>query len=333
MLSLAALSLLLSVTPARAPAFELRALGVLGGDADGNLSAYLLGPPGEPATLLIDGGSLVPGIVRWRQREHALGADPSPNEQARAALAALQPVQALLVTHAHLDHVAGFLQSSTLEVGLAAGGHASLSVVALPATEKALAEHVFHSPLWADFTAIPAGHPALTLAPLEPGATKAVGGFEVQDVALNHPVDCAAYLLTRGGESYLHLGDTGPTQAVWDLARPALDQGHLRAVAVEVSFPSADEKLALSSGHLTPRLLLRELNKLARAEPALPEGPLSDAQVQALAARLAPHFRETPVIAIHIKAAKYDEVVKELKAFQAAGLNLIIPEQGERYRF
>jgi 3',5'-cyclic-nucleotide phosphodiesterase len=318
------------------PAFELRALGVLGGDLDTNLSSYLLGLPGAPPVLMLDAGSIVPGLVRWKQREGALPADPGPAAQAHMALETLRPLEAVLITHAHLDHVGGLIPQSTLELSMALQGHAPMELVGLPETTEALREHIFHSPLWADFTAVPKDHPTFRLAPLKPGEERALGPFRVQAIPLNHPVPCAAFLIQRGEAAYLHLGDTAATEAVWKAGAPLLAEHRLRAVAVEVSFPAAQEKLAQSSGHLTRNSLLLELAKLARLpvhEPLPAAGEMSEADARALAGRLAPAFRECPVIATHIKALQYDQVVAELKVVQEAGLNLIVPEQGAAYRF
>lgn len=322
----------------RAPVFELRALGVLGGDYDTNLSCYLLGRAGEAtAPLMIDGGSVVPGIVRMLEREGRLAPDASWSVRMKAALEVLRPVRALLLTHAHLDHLAGFVIKTTLDLSLALAqaseARPSLEIVGLPGTLEAVRTAALRPPLWADFTGIPPGNPTLRLAPLTPGAQREIGPFRIQLAPLKHPVDSAGFLITAGEEAYLHLGDTSASEAVWTIARPYLARGRLRAVAIEVSFPGAKESLAAATGHLTPRSLVVELAKLA----GLPDPPdaarMSEAEARALAGRLAPRLRGCTVVAIHIKALEYDQVVAELEALRAAGLPLLIPQQGERYRF
>ncbi len=333
MLRLAA-ALLLTVSIARAeppppPAFEVHALGVLGGDWDENLSSFAIGRPGGPSTLLIDGGSVMTGVTRVLEREGKLAATASPSTRVRAAQEFLRPVRALLVTHSHLDHIGGFLLKSTLDVALALAGRPTLDVVGLPETLDALKRAALAPPLWADFTAIPPENPALRLAALPPDTPREIGGFVVRAIPLSHTIPCAAFLLTAdGGASYLHLGDTGPTTAVWEAARPLLRAGRLRAVAVEVSFPSREEALAARSGHLTPRSLVVELAKLA----GLP-APRADEETRRLAARVAPALHGLPILVIHIKALAYDDVVAELAPLRAAGLHLVVPAQGEAYRF
>lgn len=327
--------LLLAAAPtlARPPAFELTALGVLGGDTDTNLSSYLLGPVGQPPALMIDGGSVLPGLVRALEKRGALAREASPAVQSRAALEVLRSVRAVLLTHAHLDHWAGLVVSSTLQLQLALAGKAPLAIVGLPPTLEALERNLFHSPLWADFTALPKGSPALALAPLAEGHTQQVGPYAVTAVELDHTVPSAAFLVRAGDAVYLHLGDTGPTRRVWEVARPLLAQGSLRAVALELSFPEAQRQLALSSRHLTRNLFLLELTKLAGLAPPAAAEAMTDAEATALARALAPHFRGCPVLAIHIKALGYDQVLAELAPLRAAGLEVVVPVQGERYRF
>jgi cAMP phosphodiesterase len=329
------LALLLTTAPAspRAPAFELVALGVLGGDTDTNLSSVLLGLPGRPAELMIDGGSVLPGLQRALEKRGRLARDASPSVQIREALTVLKPLRAFLLTHAHLDHWVGFGVSSTLQLGLALQGKPPLPMVGLPPTLDALSTHVFHAPLWADFTAAPKASPALVLAPLSPGKAMTLGSFTVETIELEHTVPSAAFLIHAGEATYLHLGDTGPTTQVWEVARPLLSSGSLRAVALELSFPEAQQPLALTSRHLTRNLFLLELAKLAGLAGPLPPASMDPAQAVALARALAPHFRTCPVLVVHIKAQGYDQVRAELAPLQAAGLNLIVPEQGETYRF
>jgi len=325
------LGIVLAASPARPPAFELHALGVLGGDTDGNLSCFLLGAPGEPPVLMIDGGSVAPGLRRWLEKRGVLASNASPTVQAKAMREALRPVRALLLTHAHLDHWGGFVDMTTLDFELAAEGKPSMQVVGLPQALEALRDEVFHGPLWADFTKLPAKNPALVLQPLAPGQRLELAPFQVEDVLLHHAVPSAAFLVRRGAQAYLHLGDTGATQAVWELARPLLRAHQLHAISLEMSYGPGDEKLAALTGHLARNSFLLELAKLAEVPP--PAGvAMSQSEALALATRLAPFFRDCPVIVIHVKALSYDAVKREVAALKAAGLNVILPEQGGSYR-
>jgi 3',5'-cyclic-nucleotide phosphodiesterase len=284
-------ALLTGAGPAK-PQFELRALGVLGGDEDRNLSCFLLGAPGEEPRVMIDAGSIIEGLSK----------DPSPSARIRAALPILHGLDAVLITHPHLDHVAGLLLVSPVLIG--APPPRSIRLLASTPTLEALRTHLLAPPIWFD---PPAN--VLRLEALDPTRTTTAGPFKVESVELTHPVPSAAFLFERGGEVYAHLGDTGPTDRIWAQLRPLLDAGRLRAIAVEVSFPSDQEKLARATGHLTPQLLVAEL------------------------AKLSPSLKGVTIIAIHIKAAGYDRVKAELSELRRSGLEIRIPTQGDRIRF
>ncbi len=318
------------VVAPRPPAFELRALGVLGGDTDANLSCFVLGRPGTTELVMIDAGSIMPGLTRWLENERLLAAGATPSEQARAALDVFGRLRGVFVTHSHLDHWGGLVDASTLPLALALRGRPSLPIFGLPEPIAALREHLFRSPLWADFTAIPAQNPALALHPI--GEVHA-GGFHVRAIRVNHTVAGAAFLIRSGDAAYLHFGDTAATQEAWDAARSLLASGALRAIALEMSFPASQESLAETSGHLTRSSFLLELARLAGVSSTLRARTMSDAEAVALAKQLAPAFRDCPVFVIHVKALGYDEVKREVEALQQAGLNLILPEQGRGYRF
>ena len=314
----------------RSPVFELHAIGVLGGDTDTNLTCFLLGRPGSADLVMIDAGSVMPGLTRWLENEHMLKPAATPSERARAAMDVLARVRGVLLTHSHLDHWGGLVDASTLFLALAQQGHPSTPIFGLPETLDTLRDHLFRSPLWADFTAIPAQRPALTLQPI--GETS-VGGFQVQAIRVNHAVPGAAFLIRSGEAAYLHFGDTAATEQAWDAARPLFESKALRAISLEMSFPAAQEAVAESSGHLTRSSFLLELAKLAGVKTTLGAKTMSDTDAVALARQLAPSFRDCPVFVIHVKALGYDRVKTEVEALQKAGLNLVLPEQGKTYRF
>lgn len=307
------LSALLIALPARAaqPSFELVPLGVLGGDDDSNLSSYALGVPGQPATLLIDAGAFTEGVAQWKH------AGASHAARAKAVTALFGQLDAVLLTHAHLDHLSGLLLSSPLILG--AGRSTPLRIAGLPQTLEGVHAHGLSAPLWVDFTQLPAKAPAMALLPMEPGSAKELGAFTVETVPLVHPVPSAAFILSRGDASYLHLGDTGPTEEIWKRGKALLDAGKLRAVSVEVSFPDGKQALAVQTGHLTPALLMKELAKLTGTE--------------ATPSAIAKALRGVQIIAIHIKGGDYDTVVRELNALQRAGLRIVIPVRGTPLEF
>ena len=94
-------SLLAPAQSLPAPAFTVVPLGVRGGLDEGNLSAYLMAPAGSSAYVCLDAGSLRTGLEKALARRALVG--PSPEAVLQ------QQVKAYLLSHAHLDHVAGLL--------------------------------------------------------------------------------------------------------------------------------------------------------------------------------------------------------------------------------
>jgi 3',5'-cyclic-nucleotide phosphodiesterase len=103
----------------------------------------------------------------------------------------------------------------------------------------------------------------------------------VVPIMVNHTVPACGFIVHDGEGALVFSGDTGPTDRLWEVARGL---GDVRAVIVETSFPDRLEALAAASGHLTPGLLARELDKMPPC----------------------------PVWVYHIKPMFYDETVEEL---------------------
>lgn len=310
----------------------MHALGVLGGDLDENLTCFLVATAKKPDELvMIDGGSVTGGITRWLEKSGKLAADATWTQRARAVTEVLSRVKGTLITHAHLDHVGGLVTKSTLDLSLAQKGRESHPLIGLPATIEGLHEKLLSKPAWGDFTTFPPERPALKLDPMPPGTPRTVGPFTVTAIELSHSIPAAGFVLEADGGSYLHLGDTGPTEAIWKAGREALEKGTLRGVAVEVSFPDAEEKLSLITAHFTPHLLLLELAKLTGVTPRAAPTPAEADKL--LVEDLIPKLTGVKVMAIHIKALYYDTVTRELRAYQERGLPIILPEQGGTYEF
>ncbi len=173
-------------------------------------------------------------------------------------------IEVLLLTHAHLDHI--------LELGFLADAAASLRnsplrVIASPACIDAVRTHYMNDLVWPDFSRIRTSHgPAIIYEELVDFEWLDLpGGFRALPVPVNHGAGARGFVFSSGSGSLVYTGDTGPTDELWARASQMED---LRAVVAEVSFPDKLEDLAISSDHLTPNLLKREMRKLDR--PGVP---------------------------------------------------------------
>lgn len=321
----------LACTPARAasrPAFDVVVLGAAGGLAEDDLTSFLVFPAGGDAGVALDAGTLHAGIraalakgAFASLRLDDAGGDVTPEGQVLQ-----RHVRAYLVSHAHLDHVAGLILNSTDD--------APKPILALPATLDVLREHVFNWRLWPNFTTEGTA-PALsryTLVPLASGEPRDVPGtsFRVTAFPLSHgsSSESTGFLVESGGQSLLYLGDTGPDavegkgrlRALWMRVAPLVRDKTLRAIFLEASYPSdrPDEKLY---GHLTPRWVNAELGVLASQVDA-------DDPSRAL--------RGLPVVITHVKPSlargenPRDRIARELRDVNPYGVRFVLATQGEK---
>jgi cAMP phosphodiesterase len=181
------------------------------------------------------------------------------------ALTASLPLEELLelddivLTHSHFDHVKDVPLLSDLLVGRR---RRPLRVHASTACARTLRESVFNDELWPDFTRIPdAQRPVIEIRPFDPERPFRAGRYTVRPVPVHHPVESVGLVLSDGRTSIAVSGDTGPTVRFWEKVNA---ERALKALLVELSFPNALQPLADASGHLTPRTLAVELDKLER---------------------------------------------------------------------
>lgn len=251
---------------------EIKVLGCHGGETPKHrTSSFLL-----DSTLGIDAGAITSGLTLREQKS----------------------LEAVLVSHAHLDHVRDL---ATLADNRCQMGGVPLRVCGTPGTIRALRKHFFNNVLWPDFSKIPlAGTSAMTLEflPMRPERAYEIAGHRVRAVMVSHTIESAAFIIERGGDALAYSGDTGPTERLWEVLESVQS---LRAILMEVSFPNELLWLARASGHHTPSTLDAELNKL--------RGPHDP--------------REVPVLLYHIKPFYQREVERELAKIKRRQLEVL----------
>ena len=119
-------------------------------------------------------------------------------------------LDAVVVSHAHLDHVRDL---ASLADNRCQGAARPLVVAGTAATIRALREHFFNNVLWPDFTNIPlvgGGGATVELRVLEPEVPQEIAGYALQAVLVSHTVESAGIVVSRDGAALAFSGDTGP---------------------------------------------------------------------------------------------------------------------------
>lgn len=205
-----------------------------------------------------------------------LGLSVDPERQAE--------VTDVIVTHPHLDHTGG------LPIHIAAAYAVLPEPVRVWGTKPVLdplREHMFNEVMWPDFTSIclvGSEQPSMEFRPVEENVPFEIAGLRITAVSVNHVVPTVGLAIEGDGASVVFTSDTYKTDAIWELANRI---ENLKAVFVDCSFPNEFDWLAEKSKHLTPRLIVEEMEKLRR--PA-------------------------HVFAVHIKPSNRDQVVAEIEA-------------------
>ncbi len=186
-----------------------------------------------------------------------LAVDAGPLGHA-APVAELARIRHVLLTHAHIDHVAGLPGFLDAVYGLGPPP----AVWATRPTLAAVQAHLFNGTLWPDFVAMSERlAPFLTLHELVPDVAAAVGRYTVTPLALDHTVPTVGYVIDDGTVAAAVVTDTAPVPAVFDrLAK----WKRLKLVLLEASFPDHEAPLAAASKHLT----VSQFRALAERLPA-----------------------------------------------------------------
>jgi ribonuclease BN (tRNA processing enzyme) len=216
---------------------KIKVLGASGSEAPGyNSPAFLLDD-----FLLLDAGTVSISLDREAQCK----------------------ITHILLTHAHLDHIKGI--PSLVDNIVASKQECQLVIMSGKDVLADLKRNIFNNRIWPDFTVIPShDQPVMRYQAVSSRSPLQIRGYCITPVRVDHVVPAYGYVLEDDAHNALvYTGDSGPTDRIWK----SLRRQRVRALIAEVSFPNELQSLALTSGHLTPALLAKELEKMR----ALPE--------------------------------------------------------------
>lgn len=216
---------------------NIRVLGCHGSQLpDRNTTSFLL-----EKNILVDAGSVTQVLTLEEQRR----------------------IDYIFITHAHMDHVRDimFLADNLYY----AKREKPLIVCSSKGIIESIHRHLFNNIIWPDFSRIPSAKtPIIKFEILAPGRKKVMGDFQVKAIAVHHTIETLGFVMESKGKAVLFIGDTGPTEDAWKVARKIK---HLKTIFVETSLPGHMQATADKSGHLTTVTLAAELKKLKGAKP------------------------------------------------------------------
>jgi len=297
---------------AQSPAFTVVPLGVRGGLDESDLSAYMVAPQGTNDYICLDAGTLYSGM----QKAVDNGTFPPPVSNILR-----NNIKAYFISHPHLDHVAGLIINSPDD--------SAKSIYGLQSCLNVIRDKYFSWQSWANF-GDEGEKPQLNkyhYSPMRPGLETAIQRttLSVQAWPLSHgaPYESTAFMVRSGDNYLLYLGDTGADSlehsdrlhTLWLVAGPLLRAGRLKAIFIETSFPNEQPGKSLF-GHLTPRLLMQEMQALAN----IAEMPSLD---------------KLNLVITHRKPSGNQEetIRRQLEANNPVRAKLVFPEQGKKIEF
>ncbi len=198
----------------------------------------------------------------------------------------MRGIKHVLLTHAHLDHVAAL----PLMVDAIAGSITQpLQIHALPATLDALRAHIFNGVIWPDFSRIPTPqNPFISFHAIEVGQILQFGNKYVEVLPAVHIVPAVGFAVsTEQQPAWVFTGDTERNPAFWH----RVNQLEVAMLVIETAFSNREQDLARRSLHLSPIALAEELGCIA-------EG------------------RDYPIYITHTKPAEAELIMAEILDFE-----------------
>lgn len=168
-------------------------------------------------------------------------------------------IETVCLTHLHFDHIKGL---PTFADNVSADSARPVNIISVQEVLEGLRVHVFNDMVFPNFFALPHPRtPILKGVEVTAHQTAHASGLDITPIAVNHLGPAVGFVIRHGDSSVVITGDTYSTEEIWHVASRTRS---LKAVFIESSFPNEMHDMARKTRHLTPSLVLGEMQKLGR---------------------------------------------------------------------
>lgn len=207
-------------------------------------------------------------------------------------------IRDVLLTHAHLDHVAGLpLFIDDLFADLTE----PVRIFATDEVIEVLEQHIFNWSVYPRFSELSNARGAvMEYYAFEVGKEFTVKNIRVKAVEVNHHVPAVGFVLSDGETTLAISSDTAEMKDFWRETNAA---ENLKAILIECAFPNELRDLADVSYHLTPKMLREEIKKSSQ--------------------------KNCPIYLINLKPMYREKIIREIREMEIE--NLFIMDVGKIY--
>lgn len=167
----------------------------------------------------------------------------------------------IIITHAHLDHIAGlplFVDDLFSTLNGPVRVHAAREVIDI------LERDIFNWSVYPRFSELTNDNGVvLEYSTLVPMTESKIKHLTLRPVEVNHKVPTCGFVISDGRSTIAFTGDTAETDAFWNELKSV---SKLDALFIECAFPDELAELAEVSHHLTPKGLAAEIGKFNDAD-------------------------------------------------------------------
>lgn len=211
-----------------------------------------------------------------------------------------QKIRNIILTHAHLDHIAGL---PLFVDDLFAGLREPICVHAAEEVIEVLETNLFNWAIYPRFSELENDYgKVLRYQKFEAEKTFAAEHLNFKPIEVNHKVPSVGFIVSDAETKIAVSGDTGEMDKFWQIVNT---EDKIDALLIECAFPDKLNELAHSSHHLTPKNLQNELLKFKH--------------------------KNCPIYVINIKPIYREQVISELNELKIRNLQIL--QVGKIYEF